>query len=97
VTGQSKYVRLREALNLLYNEGYRSEAERLHGQLLRDLEGLSSKTLMDDYQLMLLLVYPVTQQPGDLIWCYHWTGSNDLEKRPVGALTHARKLAKEEK
>ena len=68
MANQSKHVELREAFILLFSRGYRPEAERLYKRLLRDLEQLPDKTLMDDYQRTLLLVDPITKQEGNLIW-----------------------------
>src|SRR6266498_729163 len=50
MANQSKHVEMREAFILLFYRGYRPEAERLFKRLLRDLEHLPNKTLMDDYQ-----------------------------------------------
>jgi len=97
MANQSKHVELREAFILLFSRGYRPEAERLYKRLLRDLEQLPDKTLMDDYQRTLLLVDPITKQEGNLIWRYHWTVSNELEKRSESTLLRAKKLADEEK
>jgi len=97
MANQSKHLELREAFILLYSKGYRPEAERLYKRLLRDLEAIPNKTLMDDYQRTLLLVDPMTQQPDNLIWRYHWTVSKELEKRSESTLLRARKLAEDEK
>ena len=95
MANRSKHLELREAFILLYSKGYQPEAERLCNRLLRDLEDLPDQTLLEDYQRTLTLVDPAVQQPNNLIWRYHWTVSNELEKRSVGALTRARKLAEE--
>jgi hypothetical protein len=58
-----------------------------------DLEDLSDKSLMEDYQRTLMLVDPLAQQRDNPVWRYHWTLSNELEKRSVGALKRALKLA----
>jgi len=97
MANQSKHLELREAFILLYSKGYRPEAERLYKRLLRDLEAIPNKTLMDDYQRTLLLVDPMTQQPDNLIWRYHWTVSKELEQRSESTLLRARKLAEDEK
>lgn len=96
VTNQSRHVELREAFILLYIKGYRPQAERLYNRLLRDIQELSSRTLMDDFQRTLLLVDPTTQQQENLIWRYHWTLSNELEKRSESTLRRALELAGEE-
>ncbi len=97
IANQSKHAELREAFILLYSKGYRPEAERLYKRLLRALEHVPNKTLMEDYQRTLMLVDPMSQQPGNLIWNYHWTVSKELESRSESTLRHALKLAEEEK
>ena len=97
MANQSRHVELRENFILLYSKGYREQAERLFKRMMRELEALSNKALMDDYQRTLMLVDPATQQPDNLIWKYHWTVSNELEKRSEGTLQRALKMAEEEK
>ena len=93
---QSKHIEVREAFILLYIKGYKPEAERLYRRLLHDIEDLPNRTLIEDFQRTLLLVDPTVQQPDNLIWKYHWTVSNELEKRAESTLMRARKLAGEE-
>jgi len=96
LVNQSRHVELREAFILLHSRGYGPEAERLYRRLLRNLEDLPNRTLMDDYQRTLMLVDPAAAQQDNLIWRYHWTVSNELETRAVSALERARKLAEED-
>ena len=97
IANQSKHVELREAFILLYSKGYRPEAERLYKRLLRELESLPDKTLQEDYERTLQLVDPMSQQPDNLVWRYHWTVSKEFEKRSVNTLARARKLADDKK
>jgi hypothetical protein len=97
VANQSKHVEMREAFILLFSKGYRPEAERLYKRLLRDLETLPDKTLQEDYWRTLMLVDPMTQQPDNLVWRYHWTVSKEFEKRSASTLLRARKLAEDRK
>ena len=97
MANQSKHVEMREAFILLYSKGYKQEAERLYQRLLRDLEDLPDKTLMEDYERTLLLVDPLAQKADSLIWRYHWTVSNEIEKRSPNILRRARKLAEDQK
>jgi len=97
MANQSKHVELREYFILLHSKGYKPQAERLYKRLMRELEGLPNKALMDDYQRTLMLVDPATQQPDNLIWRYHWTVSNELDKRSESTLLRALKMAEEEK
>ena len=96
MVNQSRHVELREYFILLYSKGYKPEAERLFRRLMRELDVLPNKALMDDYQRTLMLVDPATQQPDNLIWRYHWTVSNELEKRSESTLRRALKMAEEE-
>jgi hypothetical protein len=59
------------------------------------LEKLPNRILLDDFQRTLVLVDPRTQQPDNLVWKYHWTVSNELEKRSEATLARALKLAGE--
>ncbi len=92
---ESKRVELREAFILLHTRGYTNEAARLYHHLLMDLYKLPNDQLLDDFQRTLLLVDPTSHQPDNLIWKYHWTVSNELERRSETSLMRALKLAEE--
>jgi hypothetical protein len=96
VENRSKHVELREAFILLYNRGYYEEAERLYFRLLDEMTDLSNEELMDDFWRTLTLVDPQTSAPTNMVWNYHWTLSNKLEKRAASAVTRAVELANEE-
>lgn len=96
-TGQSPHVEMREAFILLHTRGYTNQAHRLYEHLLRDLQQISNKELMDDFQRTLLVVDPAANEPENLIWKYHWTVSNELERRSESTLLRALKIADEEK
>lgn len=93
---QTKRVDLREAFILLHTRGYSNEAQRLYHRLMMDLSKTSDQQLLDDFQRTLLLVDPGAHQPQNLIWKYHWTVSNELERREESTITRARKLANED-
>ncbi len=93
IVNQSRHVELREAFILLYSKGYQPEAERLFQSLLADVDGLSNAMVWDDYQRTLTLIDPTRDQPDNLIWQYHWTVSNELEKRSESLLQKALKMA----
>lgn len=93
----SQHIEFREAFILLHTRGYTNKADRLYQHLLRDLPNLSNKTLLDDFQRTMLLVDPGAQHPESLIWKYHWTVSNEMERRSESSLMRAIKLADEEK
>jgi hypothetical protein len=93
---QSKHVELREAFILLHTRGYTNEAQRLYQKLLLAMPKLAQKEMLDDFQRTLLLIDPYSQQTNNLIWKYHWTVSNELERKGESTLERARKLAAEE-
>jgi hypothetical protein len=93
---ESKHVEIRDAFILLHTRGYTNEARRLYQRLLRDLPELKDRQLMDDFQRTLLFTDPYSQQTNNLIWNYHWTVSNELDRREEGTLIRARRLAEEE-
>jgi hypothetical protein len=90
---QSQHLELREAFILLYSRGYRPQAEHLYQRLLAELERLPDRVLFEDFQRTLTLVDPSAKQSENLIWEYHWTISNELEKRSDANLERALKLA----
>ncbi len=94
---QSKHVEVREAFILLHTRGYTNEARTLYQRLLLGMPKISDRQLLDDFQRTLLLVDPDprTQQTNNLIWNYHWTVSNELDRREESTLKHARQLAGE--
>ncbi len=92
---QSKHVELREAFILLNSRGYEKEADRLYQRLLVEMENLSNRALLDDFQRTLTLVDPARPDEENLLWRYHWTVSNELEKRNESSLQRALKLARE--
>lgn len=92
---QAQHVELREAFILLETKGYRPEAQRLYQRLLIELEHLSDRALLDDFARTLTLVDPSARQVDNLIWKYHWTVSNEMEKRSHAALERALRTARE--
>jgi hypothetical protein len=93
---QSRHLELREAFILLYSRGYRPQAERLYQRLLVEMERLPNRFLLEDFQRTLTLCNPSRQEPDNLIWEYHWTVSNELEKRSEASLQRALGLAAEQ-
>jgi len=90
------HVELREAFILLYTKGYRPQAQHLYQRLLIELEHLPDPQLLDDFQRTLSIVDTGREQPDNLIWKYHWTVSNEMEKRAVSAIQQALKLVDED-
>ena len=92
---RSKHSERRTAFILLYSRGYTNEAARLYQRLLLDVAKLSEKELFDDFQSTLTLVDPFSNQTNNLLWSYHWTISNELDRRSERTLKRARELAEE--
>lgn len=93
---QTRHVELREAFILLHSGGYSNEAAVLYKRLLRDLENLPTRQLVDDWQRTVIMVDPTANQPDNLVWKYYWTVRQEMEKRSEDTIQKARKLAAEE-
>lgn len=93
---RNKHVEVREALILLSTGGYTNQADKLYVRLLRDLDKLPHKQLLDDYQRTVLLVDPGAHQPSNAVWRYYWTVRNQMEHRSETSIIRALRLAEEE-
>jgi hypothetical protein len=93
---KSRHVELREAMILLQTGGYTNESDRLYLRLLRELDKLSNKALIEDWQRTVILVEPASHQPSNAIWRYYWTVRKEMERRSEDTIQRARKLAEEE-
>lgn len=92
---EDRRVELREAFILLHSRGYTNEAHRLFQRLLDDVPRLTDRQLVDDMQRTMNLVDPSIPNENNLIWKYHWTVSNEMEKRSEASIRRALKLANE--
>jgi hypothetical protein len=88
-----KHVEMREAFILLHSRGYTNQAARLFQRLINDIPDLSNRQLVDDFQRSMILVDPSIKNEANLIWKYHWTVSNEMEKRSDNSLKRALKLS----
>jgi len=93
---QDRHVEIREAFILLHTRGYTNQSQKLYHRLLLDLYKLPDRVLLEDFQRTLLLVDPNSHQPSNLVWSYHWTVSNELDRRSESTLMRALKLAEEQ-
>ena len=94
---ERKHVELREAMILLQTGGYTNDAIHLYFRLWRNVEKLSNKQLVEDWQRAVVLVDPSLHQPSNTIYQYYWNVRQEMERRSEGAIEKARKLAAEEK
>lgn len=92
----TSHQELREAFILLHSRGYDAKARKLYQRLLREISTLPNRVLLEDFQRTLTLVDPKRPDPNNLVWEYHWTVSNTLEKRAESSLQRALRLADEE-
>ena len=92
---KSKHVELREAMILLQTGGYTNQADRLYLRLLGELNKLSNKGLIEDWQRTVILIDPGTHQPSNAVWRYYWTVRNEMERRSESTIQRALKLAEE--
>lgn len=90
---EDRRVELREAFILLHSRGYTNEAQRLFARLIDEVPKLTDRQLVDDFQRTMSLVDPSIPNENNLIWRYHWTVSNEMEKRSEATLRRALKLA----
>jgi len=93
MVNQSAHAELREAFVILHSRGYTNQAHRVYNRLLRGLQEMSNKDLREDFQRTLTLIDPSVDQPQNPVWKYHWTVSNELERRSESSLARALKLA----
>jgi hypothetical protein len=89
------HIELRESFILLEVKGYRNEAQRLYQRLLAEMPKLTNRQLLDDFQRTITLVNPLGSETDNLIWKYHWTVSNEFERRSENTLQRALQMAEE--
>jgi hypothetical protein len=94
---ERKHLELREAMILLQTGGYTNDAINLYFRLWRDVEKLSEKQLIEDWQRAVVLVDPSLHQPSNTIYQYYWNIRKEMERRADSHIDRARKLAAEEK
>jgi hypothetical protein len=92
---KSRHIELREALILLQTGGYTNEADRLYLKLFADLDKISDKELIEDWQRTVIMVDPGSYQPSNAVWRYYWTVRKKMEVRSGNFIERARKLADE--
>lgn len=92
---ESRHVELREAMILLQTGGYTNQADKLYLKLLTDIDRLSDRELIEDWQRTVILVDPGSHQPSNAIWRYYWTVRNAMERRAESIIQRALKLSEE--
>ena len=78
---QSAHVELREDFLLLHERGETKACDSLYQQLIEALAGLDERSLVDDLQRTRLLVDPKTPDVSNLVWKYHVSVKNELQRR----------------
>ena len=95
VAEQSRHVEWREAMILLQTGGYTNQADKLYLKLLTDIDRLSDRELIEDWQRTVILVDPGSHQPSNAVWRYYWTVRNVMERRAESIIQRALKLSEE--
>jgi hypothetical protein len=90
---QARHNDVREAFILLHAKGYTNQAHRLFQRLLAGVNDAPDHVLLDDFQRTMMLVDVGTEQKTNLVWQYHWTVSNELDRRSARAFARALHLA----
>ena len=80
---------------VLQTGGYTNQADKLYLKLFGDLEKLSDKELVEDWQRTVILVDPGSHQPSNAVWRYYWTVRNAMERRSESIIQRALKLSEE--
>lgn len=81
---------------LLQTGGYTNQADKLYLKLLTDIDHLSDRELIEDWQRTVILVDPGSHQPSNSVWRYYWTVRNAMERRSESIIQRALKLSEEE-
>ncbi len=88
MANQSAHVELREDFLLLHERGETKACDALYQQLIQELAGLDEKSLVDDLQRTRLLIDPNKPDKENLVWKYHVSVKNELQRRSEKRLAH---------
>lgn len=89
----SQHAELLESLILLQTKGYPEEANRVCQRLIMDLPRSPDKILLEDLQRTTMLIDPAKKNAENLIWRYHASLNNELNRRSERNLARALKTA----
>jgi hypothetical protein len=81
LANQSGHVELREDFLLLHERAEAKACDSLYQQLIQDLPHVDDKSLVDDLQRTRMLVDPKTPDLNNLVWKYHVSVKNELQRR----------------
>jgi hypothetical protein len=96
MANQSAHVELREDFLLLHARGEKKPSERFYQLLIHRLPHLNDKSLVDDLQRTTLLIDPQEPDRGSLVWKYHVSVGNELQKRSERRLVRALERAEKQ-
>jgi hypothetical protein len=89
LANQSAHVELREDFLLLQERGEIKTSERLYQLLIQQLPDLNDKALTDDLERTAMAVDVKTPNLDNLVWKYHVSVKNELQKRSERRLARA--------
>ena len=81
LANQSAHVEAREDFIVLHQRGHLKIAEHRYQLMIQSLPKLSENELWEDYQRTAMLVDIKTPQMDNLIWKYHVSVKNELDRR----------------
>ena len=89
LANQSAHVEAREDFIVLHQRGHLKMADHRYQLLIQSLPKLSERELWDDFQRTAMIVDLKTPQLDNLIWKYHVSVKNELDKRIEGRVEQA--------
>jgi hypothetical protein len=89
LANQTAHVEMREDFILLLDRGDSKRAERVYQMLIQALPGQNEKNLVEDLQRTSLLVNTNTPDSNLLLWKYHVSVKNELQRRAEQRLSRA--------
>ncbi|MDE3066723.1 MAG: hypothetical protein KGJ60_04140 [Verrucomicrobiota bacterium] len=93
LVNQWAHANLREDFILLNGQNRPRTAERLYQQLIQELPGLPVHVLLEDDQRLTWLVDQTHPSSDDLVWKYHISVQNELQRRLPQRMRRALKRA----
>jgi hypothetical protein len=95
LANESAHVQMREDFILLHGQGQDQPAQHLYQSLIQQLPTLSDRSLIDDFQRMVILDLEEKQTPASLLLKYKGAVARVLERRTEERVAQALKRAKQ--
>jgi hypothetical protein len=89
IANQSAHVQMREDFLVLHDRREIKSCERIYQVLIQQLPDLDDRALADDLERTAMIVDPKTPDLDNLVWKYHTSVKNELQKRAEQRLSRA--------